>query len=148
MSGDVKWPVPYGWRLVPIQATGDMLDAAERCDSYCEGCHGTTINPDTAWDEMLAAAPEPPPYDAAALREAEARGMERAAEIADRYAAQNYERERREAGKAARLKRAGDLFGHGEQAASFAMELAAAGSEAESIAAAIRRAAQEGKSDA
>ena len=62
-----KWPspsaqpapsIPEGWKLVPIEPTPEMIDAAEYVDWGDADVRGSCIN---AWDRMLAAAPEAKP---------------------------------------------------------------------------------------
>ena len=50
--------VPEGWKLVPIEPTPGMIDAAEYVDWGDADVRGSCIN---AWDRMLAAAPEAKP---------------------------------------------------------------------------------------
>ena len=50
--------VPAGWKLVPIEPTPEMIDAAEYVDWGDADVRGSCIN---AWDRMLAAAPEAKP---------------------------------------------------------------------------------------
>ena len=50
--------VPDGWKLVPIEPTPGMIDAAEYVDWGDADVRGSCIN---AWDRMLAAAPEAKP---------------------------------------------------------------------------------------
>ena len=50
--------VPEGWKLVPIEPTPEMIDAAEYVDWGDADVRGSCIN---AWDRMLAAAPEAKP---------------------------------------------------------------------------------------
>ena len=50
--------VPEGWKLVPIEPTPGMIDAAEYVDWGDADVRGSCIN---AWDRMLAAAPEARP---------------------------------------------------------------------------------------
>jgi hypothetical protein len=50
--------VPEGWKLVPIEPTPGMIDAAEYVDWGDADVRGSCIN---AWDRMLAAAPETKP---------------------------------------------------------------------------------------
>ena len=61
-------PAPEGWRLVPVEPTPEMLDAANRARLYRE--HGSlddqdvaqrrAYNSQQAWAAMLAAAPASP----------------------------------------------------------------------------------------
>ena len=48
--------IPEGWKLVPIEPTPGMIDAAEYVDWGDADVRGSCIN---AWDRMLAAAPKP-----------------------------------------------------------------------------------------
>lgn len=50
--------IPEGWKLVPIEPTPEMIDAAEYVDWGDTDVRGSCIN---AWDRMLAAAPESRP---------------------------------------------------------------------------------------
>jgi len=50
--------IPDGWKLVPIEPTPEMIDAAEYVDWGDADVRGSCIN---AWDRMLAAAPEVKP---------------------------------------------------------------------------------------
>ena len=50
--------IPEGWKLVPIEPTPGMIDAAEYVDWGDADVRGSCIN---AWDRMLAAAPEAKP---------------------------------------------------------------------------------------
>ena len=50
--------VPEGWKLVPIEPTPGMIDAAEYVDWGDADVRGSCIN---AWDRMLAAAPKAKP---------------------------------------------------------------------------------------
>jgi len=50
--------IPDGWKLVPIEPTPEMIDAAEYVDWGDADVRGSCIN---AWDRMLAAAPEAKP---------------------------------------------------------------------------------------
>ena len=50
--------LPEGWKLVPIEPTPGMIDAAEYVDWGDADVRGSCIN---AWDRMLAAAPEAKP---------------------------------------------------------------------------------------
>ncbi len=50
--------IPEGWKLVPIEPTPEMIDAAEYVDWGDADVRGSCIN---AWDRMLAAAPEAKP---------------------------------------------------------------------------------------
>ena len=50
--------IPEGWKLVPIEPTPGMIDAAEYVDWGDADVRGSCIN---AWDRMLAAAPEANP---------------------------------------------------------------------------------------
>ena len=50
--------VPEGWKLVPIEPTPEMIDAAEYVDWGDADVRGSCIN---AWDRMLSAAPEAKP---------------------------------------------------------------------------------------
>ena len=50
--------VPEGWKLVPVEPTPGMIDAAEYVDWGDADVRGSCIN---AWDRMLAAAPEAKP---------------------------------------------------------------------------------------
>ncbi len=50
--------VPEGWKLVPIEPTPGMIDAAEYVDWGDADVRGSCIN---AWDRMLAATPEAKP---------------------------------------------------------------------------------------
>ncbi len=59
MTGAQPAPsVPEGWKLVPIEPTPGMIDAAEYVDWGDADVRGSCIN---AWDRMLAAAPEARP---------------------------------------------------------------------------------------
>ena len=50
--------IPEGWKLVPVEPTPGMIDAAEYVDWGDADVRGSCIN---AWDRMLAAAPEAKP---------------------------------------------------------------------------------------
>ena len=50
--------VPEGWKIVPIEPTPEMIDAAEYVDWGDADVRGSCIN---AWDRMLAAAPDAKP---------------------------------------------------------------------------------------
>ena len=50
--------IPERWKLVPIEPTPGMIDAAEYVDWGDADVRGSCIN---AWDRMLAAAPEAKP---------------------------------------------------------------------------------------
>ena len=50
--------IPERWKLVPIEPTPEMIDAAEYVDWGDADVRGSCIN---AWDRMLAAAPEAKP---------------------------------------------------------------------------------------
>lgn len=63
---------------------------------------------------------------------------ERAAKIAERHADENDEQAKKLMRRAAKLRRLGDPFGHGDMAAEGCAELTAAQHEALAIAAAIR----------
>ena len=57
--------VPMGWRLVPIDPTPEMIDAADASDKeYSRRAFGGSIHmPQSGedhWHAMLAAAPQPP----------------------------------------------------------------------------------------
>ena len=59
MTGAQPTPIiPEGWKLVPIEPTPGMIDAAEYVDWGDADVRGSCIN---AWDRMLAAAPEAKP---------------------------------------------------------------------------------------
>lgn len=50
--------VPDGWKLVPIEPTPGMIDAAEYVDWGDADVRGSCIN---AWNRMLSVAPEAKP---------------------------------------------------------------------------------------
>ena len=49
-----NFKVPYGWRLVPVVPTSEMISAGNAELAY-DCCSGTA---DEVWPAMLAAAPE------------------------------------------------------------------------------------------
>ena len=56
---ETEFKVPGGWKLVPVEITSSMLDAANRLDDamYASGNHyGASI--EQCWECMLASAPE------------------------------------------------------------------------------------------
>lgn len=60
-----EWPVPAGWKLVPIEPTAEMSQAGARAiagylKKTDEGCYATDTAEMFMWDAMLAAAPPPP----------------------------------------------------------------------------------------
>ena len=57
--------VPAGWKLVPVEPTQAMLDAANR-----SGFEGSEQHVRQDWSTMLSASPPPPATDGDALREA------------------------------------------------------------------------------
>lgn len=58
-------PVPQGWKLVPVDPTQDMIDAADQSDrEYSQRAFGGAMHLSQSgedhWHAMLAAAPQPP----------------------------------------------------------------------------------------
>lgn len=47
-----------GYRIVPVEPTPEMENAADACLSYCEECKNGTSHPVVIWPAMLAAAPK------------------------------------------------------------------------------------------
>lgn len=46
-----------GWRIVPAEPTGAMIDALEATDGSCDSCHGTVFSGWSGYRAMLSAAP-------------------------------------------------------------------------------------------
>lgn len=47
-----------GYRIVPVEPTPEMENAADNCLRYCEECKEGTSHPVVIWPAMLAAAPK------------------------------------------------------------------------------------------
>lgn len=59
MPKEKKYPVPKGWKLVPIKPTQEMFDAGE--DTFVPCYTGTPVSsPDAVWAAMVKAAPKTP----------------------------------------------------------------------------------------
>lgn len=51
---------PEGWVMVPKVPTPEMVEALEKCEAYCDSCHGTAFSGWNGYAAMLSASPTPP----------------------------------------------------------------------------------------
>lgn len=47
-----------GLRVVPVDATTEMIDALERCEVYCDSCKGVSFSGENGYAAAIAAAPD------------------------------------------------------------------------------------------
>lgn len=47
-----------GWKMMPSVPNDDMTEALERCESYCDSCHGNAFSGWSGYEAMFKAAPD------------------------------------------------------------------------------------------